>query len=249
MAIDPKRGRRQLCLVLVFLLGSISLALLTVAYATENWVEASPVRNVSWEVSNTLKNVSNSRLTGSIRLGLFRGLKTLDNGLGPRVTIIDVYTEVLQRQASSASTIPAPVWTALVILGVFSGAWGVVSCGFALLNISRRPVLGLSGPGGLYVWNGAQLLCQFAAAIVFGAAFSTSLSSSVLSREDTAELKWTSNGLAWLGFSYWLLVACCFCSTVNLLLLLLLANARLGPCCLPASERRGRGEVDLSIVY
>ena len=79
--------KRQVFLV-TFFLGFAGIGLLVTALCTDYWLESNPVRLVDEDTLNAAVNVtdeeSNTKFTGYIHFGLFRGSKTLDYGFGQR---------------------------------------------------------------------------------------------------------------------------------------------------------------------
>ena len=51
------------------------------------------------------------------------------------------------------------LWVSTVVFVVLGLVLGLVSIGFTLLNITTRPIETITGPLGLYVWNG--LACEY----------------------------------------------------------------------------------------
>lgn len=45
------------------------------------------------------------------------------------------------------------LWISTVVFLCIAIAWGMVSAGFALLNMNRKPVETISGSAGIYLWN------------------------------------------------------------------------------------------------
>uniref|UniRef100_A0A1I8GQ10 Transmembrane protein n=1 Tax=Macrostomum lignano TaxID=282301 RepID=A0A1I8GQ10_9PLAT len=210
MSIENRKRRRRLLLSLVFILSLVELGLLIAAYSTQHWVDATPTRKVDKPIADAAKNLSSSKLSGYVHLGLFVGVQSLDNGLGPRVVQIDVRAQVM----ADPPLFSFGLWVAMLVFGLLTAAWALVSAGFALLNIGRKPVRTLSGPAGLYLWNTCGLIACLAAIGVFLAAYFISLSKNVLRQSDIDDYFWTSDGAAWLGMSFYLLVGCVPCVLV-----------------------------------
>ncbi len=46
------------------------------------------------------------------------------------------------------------VWVSTIVVLILAIVWGLVSMGFSILNASTRPIETITGPVGLYLWNG-----------------------------------------------------------------------------------------------
>ena len=51
------------------------------------------------------------------------------------------------------------LWVCVIVFVALGIVWGLVAAGFALLNAGTRPIETITGPMGLYLWNG--LGCKY----------------------------------------------------------------------------------------
>jgi len=119
------------------------------------------------------------------------------------------FTQTLQRQfvGNIADEVIDPgLWLATVIFLATTAAFSSLSALMALVNVAFNPIEPIFSVFGLYIWNGIASGSTLITMILWGALFGTSLSQNVAITDTLAsEFSYSSNGLAQLGFCYWLL--------------------------------------------
>lgn len=119
------------------------------------------------------------------------------------------FTKTIQRQSSANiadDVIDPGLWLTTVIFLSVTAAFSLFSAVMALVNIAFNPIEPVLSVFGLYIWNGIASGSTLMTLILWGALFGSSLSRNVAVTDTLApEYAYDSNGLAQLGFCYWLL--------------------------------------------
>lgn len=110
------------------------------------------------------------------------------------------------------------LWLTTVIFLSFSCIFAVVSSFFSMLNIFWRPFRTLTTPYGLYIWNGiAAIICVLTMIFWISLHFIFITKNVAVTDTLTIEMKrYSSKGLASLGFSFWIIIVSVFCHIGNI---------------------------------
>lgn len=134
------------------------------------------------------------------------------SGLGKRVKEYEASTNVNEGFLSNG------LWITTVIFLGLSCVFGVVSCFFSMLNIFWRPFRTLTSPFGLYIWNGIAAIFCFLTMIYWISLHFIFITNNVAVTDTlTVETKrYSSEGLASLGFSFWIIIVSVLCHVGNI---------------------------------
>jgi len=185
-----------------FFVCCIITILLCASMATDFWVTSTAKRNITQQSS------------GNINFGLFNGKKVLNSGLGDRTYIFKVTT----LKQTEPEFMLFGLWVATIAMMAAAILFVLVAAMFAILNTATNPVETITGVVGLYVWNGIAMFFELLVLILWGIQFHKKLSHSVLWREELVQ-QWSSDGLASLGYSYWLVFVAFILHVVNMAIL------------------------------
>ncbi|XP_059469193.1 clarin-2-like [Neocloeon triangulifer] len=196
-----KRG-----MIFVTFLGCcLALGLLVGALGTPYWVLSTAER-----IPNTEKS------DGSIHFGIFTGRKSLNVGYGTRTTEFQV--EELMLLDADAFALNRVYWWGTVG-GLTAGLLlATLSAILAALNTAVTPASALPGIPGIYLCNSLAVAANVATLAFWGVAFHKSFQYNVLTREDL-ENHWTTDGKAYFGFSFWLVIGAAVVHILNILIL------------------------------
>lgn len=109
------------------------------------------------------------------------------------------------------------LWITTVIFLGFSCVLAVVTCFFSMLNIFWSPFRTLTSPFGLYIWNGiAAIFCILT--MIFWISMHAIFTTNNIAITDTltAVNRYSSEGLARLGFSFWIVIVSILCHVANI---------------------------------
>lgn len=103
------------------------------------------------------------------------------------------------------------LWLCTIMFLSLAIVMGLVTIGFGLFNIFGRPIETITGPMGLYLWNGLSLFFTVVTLAMFGGLFASQLSKNFMMLDDY-EIGWRSEDHTNLDFSYFFIVgaACTF---------------------------------------
>ncbi|CAH2059665.1 unnamed protein product, partial [Iphiclides podalirius] len=201
----------------------LCIALIVGSLGTTRWVEARARR-----ASNPLVS------EGRISFGLFEGRKELNVAYGWRIYNVSV----------KAGTHPARRWAwcgTAAQLGVAVAAAGG-ACALAALGSAARE---RCSPKPLLVCNCAAVLFSLGAIAVWLTEYFLRLQHNVMSEEDLANT-WSSDGMADLGLSFWLVVAAIIAAIINnVCILIAMADGREADTVAPALEEKVNGAIML----
>ncbi|KAF0302816.1 uncharacterized protein FJT64_025144 [Amphibalanus amphitrite] len=107
------------------------------------------------------------------------------------------------------------LWLSTIVMLGAAIAFTLVAAMFAILNTATTPVETIFGVIGLYVWNAIAMVFELLALSLWGAQFHQHLQHSVLWRDELTQ-QWTTDGMANLGYSYWLVFVAMFLHAVNM---------------------------------
>jgi len=215
--------RKRVLTFLTFFVCTACLAFLTASLATQKWIIAKPVR-IAFLNSSSLENVSfidddhddSGKFKGEIYFGLFQGTKILNYGFGDRVTPI----WIKQEQAKNPNLMAFGLWFFTVLCVAIAMIFGLVSSVFAIINTVMTPIEVITGVQGLFLWNGLGGLFSTGASISWLIQFRNRLRRNVLTSDEQND-GWTSDGRAWLGYSYFFVIASLVLYVFNILLIYL----------------------------
>ncbi|XP_021361202.1 clarin-2-like isoform X2 [Mizuhopecten yessoensis] len=189
-----------------------AIGLVVAAFVTEHWISA-----FAQKKNNTLsRNASETvgKFTGNITFGLFAGTRKVNYGVGAREQTIEVKKELYE-----FGLFPYGLWVATIVLSALGMAWGLVSIGFSIFNIAGKPIETITGPMGLYLWNGLALLFTALGMVMYLVLYFRYYQYNVLPLEDRLADYTTENNTD-LDYSFYLLVAATGLYFINLLFLI-----------------------------
>ncbi|KAK7109421.1 hypothetical protein V1264_013467 [Littorina saxatilis] len=225
----------------------MGVVLLVTAFATDYWVTASPqsVTNNSTSDTPDTSNSSFGLFNGKQYLKYTTGdrsfpLQALCNategvcayiflrqGTEPRAKLTELIQEYKKNGTASSGLgqiehglFSFALWVCTIIFLSLSIVMGLVTIGFSVFNVFGRPIETITGPMGLYLWNGLSLLLTILTLSLFGALYGGELSQNFLMFEDY-KIGWRSEGHTSLGYSYFLVIGGAGAFIVNLILLYL----------------------------
>lgn len=170
-----------------FIYSCAAIGLIGAGLGSKRWVVASARRT-----SNTTESV------GQVNLGLFYGDKYLNIGYGLRTYSVDV----IEMMKMDPDIMIYSLW-ALTVIGVLAGLiMAVAAAVFAVINSAITPISALAGIPGLYFWNISAMFFQLLAGSFWVGQYFQRLQYNVMNKDDRRN-KWTSEGNASLGFSFW----------------------------------------------
>ncbi|XP_037950112.1 uncharacterized protein LOC119681107 [Teleopsis dalmanni] len=200
----------------------VALGLLLVSLTTNHWVRATPRRSTAPESK------------GEVNYGLFYGNIDLDSGIGLRTTSVNVYT-LLQTEPDTMNFWLWLITTLSTGFALLSCAIGAIAAVLKAASAARkRPSMVL-----LFASNISAAVTQVVAFITWLVHFYQYLIHNVLTVKDI-ELKWYSHGLAYLGYSFYLVIASTLVVLLNLIILLYArrSEVRNGHRLEPPSEQK-----------
>uniref|UniRef100_A0A224XVX5 Putative conserved plasma membrane protein n=1 Tax=Panstrongylus lignarius TaxID=156445 RepID=A0A224XVX5_9HEMI len=163
-----------------------------------------------WIVSNAVRP-NYSKSGGRIFIGLFEGEKNLNFGFGLRCETIEV-------PALMSEMMIYPLWLGTVICMCAGILFSAAAAVFAVINTATTPIGILTGVPGLYIWNTLSVLFQLGAIILWALQYHKKLRFNVMNEYERSH-EWTSNGMAFFGLSYWLVVASVLLQFINIILI------------------------------
>jgi hypothetical protein len=111
----------------------------------------------------------------------------------------------------------AGLWLTTVIFLALSSLFTLISAFFSMINIMCNPIQYLTSTYGLYVWNGIAAFLCFLTMIFWTSLFGIFLSKNIAITDTLRNVsRYTSDGLAQFGFSFWILIVSIFCHLINI---------------------------------
>ncbi|KAG5677466.1 hypothetical protein PVAND_007224 [Polypedilum vanderplanki] len=93
----------------------------------------------------------------------------------------------------------------------------LISAFFSMLNILCNPVNLLTSTFGLYIWNGIGASLSAIIMIIWSSFFAISFRKNIAITETLKSTgRYSSDGLANFGFSFWILIASVLCHLINI---------------------------------
>ncbi|XP_076472784.1 uncharacterized protein LOC143302120 [Babylonia areolata] len=112
------------------------------------------------------------------------------------------------------------LWASTIMFLALSIVMGLVNIGFSIFNIFGRPIETITGPMGLYVWNGIAFVFVVVTLAVFGTLYVTQLSKNFMMLDDY-KIGWRSEGHTKLHFSFMYIIGAGAAFILNVVLLCL----------------------------
>lgn len=125
-------------------------------------------------------------------------------------------------QASSSTTLNDEflsngLWLSTVILLSLSSLFALIAGFFSMLNIFWSPFRTLTSPFGLYIWNAIAAILVLLTLIFFVSLHLIFITNNIAITDTLREsIRYTSDGLANLGFSFWILLISIICHITNI---------------------------------
>ncbi|GAB1600513.1 clarin-2-like isoform X1 [Argonauta hians] len=217
------------------LLVSVGVFLLMMALGTDYWVSVQPKLLIEEVISSNTR-----RYGGYIHYGLFRGAMLLNYGLGDRVSDI-----LVSRDIKDLNLMDYGLWITVVVLHLMAIVWAVLAAGFTLYNLFGKPIETITGPFGLYVWNGCAAIFTLLSIVLFLILFKTSIYDKNIFNEKEINHGWRSVGLSKPDWSFYINVGALGCFILNILLLKL-SDVR---PCVPSYSSRTEKPQDDGFIY
>ncbi|XP_046335098.1 clarin-3-like isoform X2 [Haliotis rufescens] len=231
--MEPKKKN---AMAVTLVLGILGVSLLIASFATDNWVTSSPVLKRSTQTPGNDTDGSATKYTGNITFGLFRGHRVLDYGIGPRPQDINV------KDLIEYGLFNFGLWVSTIVMLALGIVWGLVSLGFTAFNVVGKPIETITGPAGLYLWNGLACTFSLLGALLFVGLFTKDLSSNVLPKDDV-EVGWVSKDRTSLDYSFYFVVGAVL-SFIASNVILLVSGQKLS--C--SYKRAGEKELDNGMI-
>lgn len=179
----------------------LAVGLLLVSLTTNHWVRASAKR---WNSTES---------NGDIYYGLFSGTKDLNVGYGLRPHSVNLVSFI----RSEPNVMNYWLWLLTALgtgFGLFSSAVAAVASVLKAASAAKKHGTMVL----LLISNSSSAIAQIIAFICWIVQFYMHLTHNVLAVEDRNNL-WYSNGLAYLGYSFWLVILSTIIVIVNLIIL------------------------------
>ncbi|XP_064549879.1 uncharacterized protein LOC135436257 [Drosophila montana] len=202
-ARSSKMSLRTRALVFSTFFGScLAIGLLLASMTTNHWVRAYPRRANSTEAK------------GDVNLGLFYGYQHLNLGFGQRTNQIDVYSFIRTEHGDTS------FW--LWLLTTLGTGFGLLACAVAAIAAVFKSASAAKKGGTMVLLLASNVSAACAQVIAFLAwlvQFYQYLTHNVLLTEHKQQ-HWYSNGLAHLGYSFYLVVISTIVVLLNITILL-----------------------------
>ncbi|XP_017015406.1 uncharacterized protein [Drosophila takahashii] len=180
----------------------LAIGLLLVSMTSNHWVRASPRRNSSAEAK------------GEVNFGLFYGNQHLNPGFGVRTYSVDVYTFVRTENGETS------FW--LWLLTTLGTGFGLLACAVAAIAAVLKSASAAKRGGTMVLLLAANISAAGAQVVAFVAwlvQFYNYFALNVLLAEHQQQ-HWYSTGLAYLGYSFYLVVISTTVVLLNIAVLL-----------------------------
>ncbi|KAJ8920071.1 hypothetical protein NQ315_011725 [Exocentrus adspersus] len=212
-----------------FFVACIAMALLVASLGTKHWVNAKAKR-----AKNPLES------DGRIHFGLFDGRKELNVAYGWRSYEIDV----IHLLRYEPEFLIYGFWLGTVAMVCSGLLFSGLSAVFAAINTAISTSRCLTSVPGLYLWNFLAFVSNITAVGLWMGQFYTNIQYSVLSREDK-DNEWTSENMAELGYSFWLVVGAAVANFVNIIIIFIANSEKEVETVIPVLEEKTNGAIML----
>ncbi|OQV25548.1 hypothetical protein BV898_00486 [Hypsibius exemplaris] len=114
------------------------------------------------------------------------------------------------------------LWAATIVFTATAMIFAVIGAVYSLLNTTYTPVAVINGVAGLYLWNSFGIVCSLLIVLMWVILFYTTFQYNVLPAELLYPIpKFTTCGIAELGYSFWLCIVALLIFALNIVLLTL----------------------------
>lgn len=127
------------------------------------------------------------------------------------------YDEVNEAATFEDEFLSAGLWLTTVIFLALSSLFTLISAFFSMINIICNPVQYLCSTYGLYVWNGIAASFCLLTMVFWSSLFGIFISRNIAVTDTLRTVsRYSSDGLAQFGWSFWILIASIFCHLINI---------------------------------
>ncbi|CAG5135671.1 unnamed protein product [Candidula unifasciata] len=204
----------------------VGVGLIVSSLATNHWISSTP----------GFRNETNKSQSANISFGLFAGYKSINFGLGDRP-----HTLESGKSMEWFGLFSFPVYVATLVMLNLAVVCGFLSVGFGFFNVFGRPIETITGPSGLYVWNGLSFVFATAAFGTYLGLYFSQLKVNILKPEELSSF--TSGDHTNLDYSFYFVVGAAASFILNLVLLSLS-----GQKCSCHYSLTGKKEVDSGMI-
>lgn len=229
-----------------FFLALLGIVLIVVSLATDHWVESHHEDNRETQNGTSQRKIdvnfglfkgnrTHNNGVGLREMGLTVVCEASEGVCvvypdGESVSASEYISSVLRNEFNSTNTTHTDdeplymkglfnygFWVTSIISAALSIVFGFISMGFAIFNICGKPIETVTGPMGLYIWNGIAFLFAVLDMVMFLVLFLTSLKKKYLLENDVynGDLKDYTNP----GYSFYFVPAAVAMYLINIILL------------------------------
>jgi len=152
-------------------------------------------------------------------LDFFNQQKILIYGFGDRITTMWIKDELIK----NPNFLPFGLWLFTILSVSIAILFGIIASLFSIINTVMTAIENITGLGGLFLWNGIGALFCTSACISFLIQYRNKLRKNVLTQDEIND-GWSSTNLAWLGYSYFLVVIALGLFLLNILLIFIITR-------------------------
>ncbi|KAK3597743.1 hypothetical protein CHS0354_006098 [Potamilus streckersoni] len=110
-------------------------------------------------------------------------------------------------------------WITTIMMAALGIAFGLISVGFAIFNAVGKPIETITGPMGLYLWNGLACFFTILAMVLYLVLFFTTYKKNFLNYDEWKQLR--VEGTTNLGYSFFFVVIAMVLYLINIIILFL----------------------------
>lgn len=212
------------------------IAFVVISLSTDFWVESTPKLRSYTNFTNPVNEAN---------FGLFKGHRNINFGLGQResdlsvtcaaskgVCVVfptakseDTATEYIDKLVDNSTDTPLyqlglfnyGYWVTCIISAAFSVVFGIISMGFAVFNVCGKPIETITGPMGLYIWNGIALLFAVLDMVMFLVLFLTTIKKNFFLEEELQ--LFSTEDYTGMGYSFYMIPCAIAMYLINIILL------------------------------
>lgn len=238
--------RKKRSFYLIFTLALLATAATVVSLATDNWVESTPEKKDNTNRTAISSSTVNFGLFkgssildfGWSGIGRDRVLKVVckpskgvcvfypfpPGSSGDNSEAYNFIENVLNKNTTDRDNLYTEglfnygIWMTCIISAALSIVFGLVTMGFAIFNIFGKPIETITGPIGLYLWNGTASLFAFLEMILFVILFQTTLKKNFMEKD--AYEKFDVSDYTKLGYSFFLVLCAVVLFLINIVILM-----------------------------
>ncbi|KAL4231692.1 equilibrioception [Mactra antiquata] len=230
--------QQKVLTALTFVFSLIAIVFTVVSLGTDNWVESTP---------RLIQNGTERDSYSKFNFGLFKGHRDINYGNGARsselsvvcepshgvcvvygnsgqeaLTAEDYIAEKMSNRTDEAlyklGLVNYGLWVTPIICAAVSMVFGFISMGFAVFNICGKPIETITGPMGLYLWNGIAFIFALLDMIVYLALFLSTWKKNFLLQSDID--KFSIEDYTDPGYSFYLVPGAVVLYMMNIILLI-----------------------------